>query len=181
MLSVVRRWTLAPGALLARYYLEEPLLLGGMVPSPAATAEATETLTDDWEITTTGEVRTQLAFLLETGARADFTPARKYKNLHARLGDRGLFAWDLGQVSLLAGLAYLAGLLDEDEAWRACLAAARIVQRTFPSWEAYGEDYLICRELVLEEPTASLRYVFRALVLESDGPWRLGWDVALDD
>lgn len=157
------------------------MLLGGMVPGPAAMSEATATLTDDWEITTTVEVRAQLAYLIETGERAGFSPPRKYKKLYARLGGRGVLAWDLGQVSLLAGLAYLAGLIDEDEAWRACLAAARIVQRTFASWEAYGEDYLICRELAVEEANPSLRYVFRALVLEADGPWSLAWDVVLDD
>ncbi|MBA3540220.1 MAG: DUF1266 domain-containing protein [Deltaproteobacteria bacterium] len=179
-MPAARQWALGPGAILARYYLEDPLVLGGMIPSPAATAEAIETLTDDWEITTADQVRKQLAFLIETGERDEFSPSKKQKKVYAKLGDRGLLAWDLGQVPLLAGLAYVSGLLDEAEAWRACLNAARIVQRRFVSWEAYGEDYLIGRELALEEPDESLRHVFRALVLETDGPWRLAWDVALD-
>jgi hypothetical protein len=188
--SVARHWVLAPCAILARYNLEDPLLLGGAPPSDDARDAARELLRDDWKVRNTGAAETKLRFLLAEGHRAGYAAARdggaatpkqrRFLKQHgAALGDRGLLAWDLGRVASFAGKAMLAGFIAEDAAWRACFDAGRALQRAFSSWEGFGADYLLGRTWWVGAPDRAMHHVFRALVLEPDGPWRVPWDVDL--
>ncbi len=182
VLSVARRWVLAPGAILARYNLEDPGRLGGEPPGDDTRGEARELLAGSWKIRNAAAAEQKLRFLLDEGDRAAFAAGAarpRQRKLQAALGDRGLLAWDLGRVAFVAGKAMLAGFLAEDAAWTACFDAGRKLQRAFTGWEAFGADYLLGRTWWAGDADRAMRHVYRALVLEADGPWRLPWDVDL--
>jgi hypothetical protein len=191
MLSAARRWALAPAAIETRHDLEDPLLLGGVVPGEAAAALAREMLESDWNVTTAREAADQLVYTAETGTREELRAAlagkgpradqKLARKLAPALGERATLAWDLACVPYLAGQAYLAGLVTEAAAWRACFAAARVVQRTFTGWEPFGVELLAGRHYWSGEESTAHFHVFRALVLEREGPWRIAWDTPLDD
>jgi hypothetical protein len=191
VLSAAKRWALAPSAILTRFNLEDTSLLGGMVPGEEATTESRETLVD-WEVTSVADARRELAHLIDTGLRAELDairagtqrgtkPQQRFiAKRAAALGDRSLIAFDLARVSLVAGMAFHAGFIDEPEAWTACLTAARRLQRALPDWETFGRDYLLGWHFWQGEADRSLHHVYRALVLERDGPWSLDWNTPLD-
>lgn len=176
-------------AIFRRFNLEDPLLLGGMPPGPAAAAEAREVLTG-WDITDEASARTEIAHVLAHGHRADYDAVRttghgdrrelRFVNQHAaELGDRSLIAWDMANVTYLAGAAFLAGFLDEASAWELCMTAARTLQPKFTSWEAFGKDYLLGYAFHEADDDRGMHHVFRALVLEHEGPWKLAWNTPL--
>jgi Protein of unknown function (DUF1266) len=190
VLSPARRWALAPSAILTRYNLDDPTLLGGVPPGDAAATEAREMLAGGWEIVSEDTARAELALLLERGARAEYDAVRAsgkgtarerrfIKQHGAELGDRSLIAWDLANVSHVAGAAFLAGLLDEAAAWAWCMTAARMLQPKFSSWEAFGNDYLLGYQYWEGEDDRGPRHVYRALVLEHDGTWAIPWNTPL--
>ena len=170
MLSAARRWALAPAAIETRHDLEDPLLLGGVVPSEAAAADALEML-ENWDVTTAREAADQLAYAVETGTRDEFraalagkgprTDQKLARTLAPILGERATLAWDLACVPYVAGQAYLAGLVTEAAAWRACLTAARVVQRTFAGWEPFGVELLAGRHFWSGEESTAHFHVFR--------------------
>jgi hypothetical protein len=183
-------FALAPSAILVRYNLESPLLLGGREPGEQAKEDARELIGDSWDIESSAGARDALKFLFETGHRADYAAKRvaskiskkeaKFIKAHdVELGARGLLAWDLGRVSFVAGKSYLAGFLSEADAWKACLDAARQLQKAYTSWEQHGRHYLLGREFWSDGPDAAMHHVYRALVLEKDGPWSIPWTTAL--
>jgi hypothetical protein len=161
VLSEARRWALATSAILVRHNLHDPALLGGMSASPAAEAESRELLDEDWDTRSTEGAREAIDGLL------------------VDVDDPSELAWNLGRVAFIAGRAYLAGWLDEAAAWDACMTAARRVQASFESWDAFGEAYLEGREAWADEDDAAMRFVYRALVLEVAGPWSLPWSTPL--
>lgn len=178
MLTVAQRWAIAPTAIMVRYNLEDCGVLGGMVPSDAARAEAIDNL-EGWDVDDRASAREQIQELLADDRAPTKAQAHFIKQHADVLGARGLRGYQLASVSYVAGQAYLAGYLDEAAAWRACFAAARRIQRTFTSWEQLGRDYLLGDELDNGEPDAGCYHVYRALVLEHDGPWSLPWRTPL--
>ncbi|MEO8702688.1 MAG: DUF1266 domain-containing protein [Kofleriaceae bacterium] len=190
MLSTAQRWALAPCAILTRYNLDDPCVLGGMSPGDEVAEESRELLAEHWQIRNTERARWSLARLFDRGHRAQFTAIRttatgtraqrRFVKQHAgELGERSLIAWDLGRVAFVAGKAHLAGYLDEAEAWTACFEAARILQRSLASWEQLGREYLLGREFFFGVADASYHHVYRALVLEREGAWTLPWATPL--
>jgi hypothetical protein len=189
-MTPAQRFSLAPSAILVRYNLESPLLLGGREPGEQASGEARELLEDSWEIKSRADAAGALKFLAEEGHRAEYDSVRlspKISKKRARfvqqhdveLGGRSLLAWDLGRVSFVAGKSFLAGFLDEAQAWKACLEAARRLQKAYRSFEELGRQYLLGREFWNDNADEAMGHVYRALVLEKEGPWSLPWDTDL--
>jgi len=54
-------------------------------------------------------------------------------------------AFDLGRVHYIAGSAYVSCVLDAERAWQYCVRAARIAQRAYSSWAAFGAAYAAFR------------------------------------
>ncbi|MBA3503979.1 MAG: DUF1266 domain-containing protein [Myxococcota bacterium] len=157
MLSDAQRWSIALAAIPIRFDLENPTLLGGAPRSDEA-AQAARELLGDWKLRDATGVHERISSLL---TRAKWP------------------AWDTGRIPLIAGKAYLAGWLDESAALDACLAAARVVQPQFTGWETYGAAYLDGRRRDRNKVSKAQHYVYRTLVLEHDGPWRLPWATPL--
>ncbi len=192
MLTAAKRWALAPCAILTRYNLDDPFLLGGLPPGEAESRESRELLAEHWNIQAAADARKSIGSLLERGQRAGYDAIRAgatgtkkqlrfIKQHGAELGERSLIAWDLGRVSFVAGKAYVAGFLEEAEAWTACMQAARVLQQQLTSWEAFGRDYLLGREWFFGETDRAMHHIYRALVLEREGAWSIAWATSLRD
>ena len=107
--------------------------------------------------------------------------AMKYKN---ELGAKSLAGWDFSRYVALCGWGYLTGYLTEEEAWQRIMPVARLLQKTFTSWEQLGRNYIIGREFWSWKQTqdrggATLQS-FKRLTTEPDSPWvKLNWNLDL--
>ena len=108
-------------------------VLGGVRPV-VGTPRAYHQLRYWWDIYTTGDARSTIDGLLEEGRSQLDDGARDTE-----------VAWTLGRAAFVAGTAYAALLIECDEAWKASLAAARMLRERFDSWEAFGDAYNAAR------------------------------------
>jgi hypothetical protein len=71
------------------------------------------------------------------------TPGELVEEIQAYLDDGGDNpAYDAFRAAFLARAGQAAGMIDEEESWRWAIAAARKVQRSYPSFMHYGMGYL---------------------------------------
>ena len=67
----------------------------------------------------------------------------------------------------------LLGWLEEGEAWPYLLDLAREVQRTFASWEDYGADFILSRQVWGGKDSAdAFDEIVPLLLSAEDSPWR---------
>lgn len=96
-------------------------------------------------------------------------------------GKKSITAWDFSRYVSLCGWGYIAGYLTEDEAWMKIMPAARLLQKTFTSWEDLGENHVVGREFWSLKQTQTngekTRRCFEKLKTDAASPWkRLDWD-----
>ena len=108
--------------------------------------------------------------------------ARRY---YRKLGEQSLVAWDYARYISLCREGYSVGYLSEDEAWQRIIYAARILQRTFGSWQELGENYLIGREFwslaQTQKDGQAMRTIYSRLLSNSNSPWnRIPWALDLE-
>ena len=102
---------------------------------------------------------------------------RKYRG-------NSVVAWDYGRYIMLCRWGYMLGFLTEDEAWRRIMPAARTIQRSFRSWDEFGEDYLVGREfwspVEMDKSGGTYRDIQKWLRNEPQSPWnQLPWRMEL--
>ncbi len=102
---------------------------------------------------------------------------RKYRR-------NSLVAWDYCRYIMLCRWGYMVGFLNEDQAWRRIMPAARTIQAGFHSWAELGEDYLVGREFWSPEETDRTGRIYRniqtRLVKEPRSAWnQLPWRMEL--
>jgi hypothetical protein len=177
-----RLWALAPAAIIVRYNLDDPTLLGGMPPrsSPPGSAAECRELLEGWEVESGKQAKKVLADLARGKHELDKDEKRFLEKHAQEHGGRGLLAYDACSIPLVAGMSYLAGFLEEAAAWEACMTSARRTQQAFTSWEQLGREYLLGWKCLEGEQDAAMHHVFRALVLEKQGPWSIPWRTPLD-
>jgi hypothetical protein len=95
-----------------------------------------------------------------------------------------LAGWDLSRLVNVARWGFTAGYIDEAGAWSWVLRAARRIQRSFPSWKALGQDFLLgyefWRRSTGSEVEIDLAPAYKWLVARPESPWcRLPWDTPL--
>jgi hypothetical protein len=187
-LSAAQRWALATTAIVTRYFEHSHELLGGM--TTADRDEAKETLLDPWGI----ETRTELFDMLKHLAHPE--AQQGMRNLAAQIaagsacvtddvseddiefvrahgletGLRAQLADYLCRLVYLAGVAYVAGLLSESEAWGYCLGAALRLQQGFGSWEELGRHYLL-GVTWRRGPDEDLEQSCQELLADPASPW----------
>lgn len=119
------------------------------------------------------------------------TNKKKALQIHAAwlsgssLGPNGILAWDLCRVIWVAGHAYAAGYLTEDEAWAVILATACRIQANFKSWEEMRASYIDGRGYAYgtDHNQVEMKDVTAALLdpKNSGSPWiRIPWTQNLD-
>jgi hypothetical protein len=93
-------------------------------------------------------------------------------------------AWDYDRYVALCGWGYLAGYLSEDEAWQRIMPVARLLQKTFSSWEDLGRNHIVGREFWSWEQTQDRGSLtlqsYKKLLTDPSSPWvKLKWDLDL--
>ena len=100
------------------------------------------------------------------------------------LTDTGFLAWDYFRYLDNCRAGFLAGYLEEEEAWDAMLSACQVLQTRYDSWEDAGEAYLMAREywsvVETEQTGTSWRKAFLTLRENPRSPWNnVPWELAL--
>ena len=90
-------------------------------------------------------------------------------------------AWDLARAVAVSGWGFRAGFFQELETWQLVMTAAAMVQRAYPSWDAFADAYEAGRSAWAKgaphEPTARALAWLRT---DAESPWRrLPWSLDL--
>ncbi|MFC7305646.1 DUF1266 domain-containing protein [Streptomyces monticola] len=97
-------------------------------------------LAEQWEITSRAALLPRLRELAHSGYRA---------RARQRYGISPL-AWDTALYADITRRGFAAGLVTETEAWTALKDIVPAVARTYGSWHAYAEDFLLGRKVWTE-------------------------------
>lgn len=94
--------------------------------------------------------------------------------------------WDLCRATQLLGMMYLVRMLSRDELDQEFSRAGRVIQRSFPSWDALAESYLegfrawVARTgRNAESNLAFRRGIYERLKRQSFSPYSIPWDTDL--
>ncbi len=130
-----------------------------------------------------------LAQLKEVQERCETDQAKFNRVLIAlkfgkEFGAKSIAAWDYDRYVALCGWAYVAGYLSEEEAWQRIMPAARLLQKTFNSWEDLGKNHVTGREFWSWQQTqargALTRQCYNKLLTDKTSPWvQLKWNLEL--
>lgn len=60
-----------------------------------------------------------------------------------KLKDKGLIAWDYCRITQITGWSYVAGYISIEEAYDILIDAAKVLQKTYSSWEDMSEHYML--------------------------------------
>jgi hypothetical protein len=109
----------------------------------------------DWHAVDRTSVDQKLEWLRERGHRAELraylaggrtgsAALERFVGSHrAALERYGIVAWDVGRAVALVRSGRVMRWFDDDEAWARLEVFGELARRTYPSWEAYGEDYAL--------------------------------------
>lgn len=109
--------------------------------------------------------------------------AEKY---YKQLGLKSLLGWDYGRYICLCRWSYMTGYISEDEAWEKIMPVAKMLQKTFDSWEDLGRNYLIGRQFRFYKKTKENGYLYEDAVQRlldmPSSPWNIyPWNMDLTD
>ena len=173
-LDPAQRWILALPAILNERNGDRHDLLGGAA-RPTGTDKAAYILAKGWDVHAPSDVTDSLEWLDKEGHRLEFSRAGG-GSVESFLG------WDYGRMAAVAGWAYVAYLIDLDQAWGYLRRAAAVLRPAFGSFAELGQSYL--RGLSLwsdgaETTTVKEAQEALAKLVSRDGspylsvPWRL--------
>lgn len=100
------------------------------------------------------------------------------------LGNKSISGWDFSRYICLCRWGYLAGYFTEELAWEKIMPVAKILQKTFDSWQDLGQNYLIGRQFwsyqeVMTDGNIMVDAYMRLIDLPSS-PWnKIPWDLDL--
>src|SRR5256885_14286177 len=155
-----KQWALATTAIRASQNGDRHDILGGQEKTAESVRSATRLLHDWWRVDSREDLLAALETLARAGHRARFEQlgadpsslsstdreARFAAAHYSKLGKKSLVGWDYTRYIALCRWGYLLGYLSEQEAWDKIMPAARLLQRTFSSWQDLGRNYMIGRE-----------------------------------
>ena len=207
-----KAWGLAASALLTEFNHERHDTLAGVTLTEEHQRNSRQTLENWWGVGNREDLLGPLTWIDQGGHRQEFATlgerasqlgpeefkeivpgldaenanslrvARRY---YQKLGEQSLVGWDYARYISLCRWGYAAGYLSEDEAWQRIMYAARVLQRTFGSWQELGENYLIGREFwslhQTQKDGQAMRAVYLRLLNNSGSPWnRIPWALDLE-
>jgi len=209
-----REWALGCAAVLMERNHDSHTLLGGCPRTEATKADRIRLLADFWDIHNREEFTETLESMEKSGHRSNFEKVRaliapvtdeQFQALLKRagnpeavnklrvvrqygkqLGSKSLYGWDYSRMICLCRWAYVAGYIDEKEAWERIMPMAILLQERFDSWEDLGRNYLIGRQYWSLENTQEDGWVYedavqRLLDMQSS-PWnRCPWKMSLTE
>ncbi len=209
-----QEWALGCAAVLTERNHDDHTLLGGCPLSESDKAAKKRLLSDSWGIDSREKLLETLKWIEDAGHRAQFEALRgliaplterEFQTLLERerdpgvcnklrmvrrysgpLGRKSLYGWDYSRAICLCRWAYVAGYLEEKEAWERIMPMALLLQETFDSWEDLGRNYLIGRQFWSLQETEKSGWrcedAFQRLLDMRSSPWnRYPWAVRLKE
>jgi hypothetical protein len=210
-----KMWALATCAILTESNKGRNDLLGGCQRTPKDCNDWQKGLANWWGVHNRADFLERLKWIETGGHRRSFdeiasfftsaTPdqiveiKRKYANnpqisnqieivlkYKDEFGQKSIAAWDFARYVALCGWGYVAGYLTEEEAWQHIMPAARLMQRTFVSWEDLGKNHVVGREFWSFEQTQKrgdlTRSCYEKLLTCPSSPWvKIPWDLDLSE
>ncbi len=107
----------------------------------------------------------------------DFTKLANWmQKTYKYLGDGGILAWDMARGVHLARLAFVAGYLDDNEAWAEILKWAPFTEGHFSSWTEFSQSFLIGRTFWSGVDDPQIKETCQHLLGHPASPWNfLHW------
>lgn len=205
-----KRWALAVNAIQARLQGFKFDKLGGGQRNEGMIAVDKMYLEDGWDVKNREEALAIIKWLKEEGHRAEYNKIasvvinlsddlyplvlKKYENnpkvaakirfvkeYYKEIGDKSIIAWDLCRVVNVAGMSYIAGYISENEAWNEVMAAAKILQQNFHSWEEMAQNFVLGSLFWGGTDVYKVRVLVKNwLLTNQESPWlSLKWDLPL--
>lgn len=209
-----RQWALGCAAVLTERNYDNHTLLGGCHPNANTAIDKKRLLSDAWGVENREDLIETLEGLDRRGHRSTFEMVaclvaplteegyrdllkgtsdpellnrfRVARRYYSQLGPKSLCGWDYSRAICLCRWAYIAGHIEEEEAWERIMPMAIRLQEKFDSWEDLGRNYLIGRQFWSLEKTQEngWRYedAFQRLLDMQSSPWnKYPWELRLKD
>jgi len=167
--SNLGQWGRALSAVLMQRNKMNPYYFGGLEESVKAAEVTKEMLENGWNIKSREDLLYQISTELYQGDRFDYQTDLEFLNglseeqIEAckemvegntevfltetlknkeKWGDKGILAWDMSKLSVLAQWGYRAGYISREEAHALIEPAAELIKEQFISWEEVWQNYL---------------------------------------
>ncbi|MDX2249741.1 MAG: DUF1266 domain-containing protein [Bacteroidia bacterium] len=106
------------------------------------------------------------------------------QNNQGNVRNASFLAWDMLRFIDNCRTGFLAGYIDEEDAWNRILSAAQVLQSRFDSWQELSDSFLLGREFwsIVETNRDGMVYqkAYERLVEEEKSPWnKIIWDLPL--
>ncbi len=211
----IEGWALGCAAMLTERNHDSHILLGGCSVNKMGIYKKKGLLSKFWEINSRDDLLDNLRWIDNGGGRKRFEgwggllqtlseeeyqkllerykdnqeilqEIRIAKKYYKKLGVKSLLGWDYTRYICLCRWSYIAGYIDEEEAWSKIMLVAKGLQKTFDSWEDLGQNYLIGRQFWSYEETKKNGYLYedayQRLLDMPSSPWnRYPWDMDLTE
>lgn len=210
-MDLQREWALGTTAIIAKANGWRLNAIGGGTPSAEHVAEVKGLLKDSWDVYDRTSALSTINWLKNEGHRKSYNedlkkvlslPAEEndrilkqyenrqeeierylfLKNHGEEIGDKSLIAWDYGRLVLVAGTSYICGYITYDEAWKEIMDAARIIQKTYISWEDMAKNYMYGGEYWTGDAYYSRGRMdaYYWLLENENSPWKkIKWELPL--
>lgn|GEM_PF-5651973 len=208
-----KAWALGCAALLFEANHERHDILGN-IPSEWGVKAWKERLSEGWGIENRKDLLSQIKVLEEHGHRELFNKQGRLvsmlneegyetlvskisseekrceldvvRNYYPELGKKSILGWDYSRIICLCRWGYHVGYITKEEAWKQIMSTAKVLQKTFDSWEDLGQNYLIGRQFWSYQHTKETGYkmedAYQRLLDMPASPWNLyPWDMNLED
>jgi hypothetical protein len=207
-----QRWAIACSAVLCEINHRSHLLLGEVPKTPANATMMRQELRDGlWEINSREDVLDRLDWIDHAGQRNDFeefsgrvqklsdaefaaevatavdqrrSPYRlRYARQHyTEAGRDGLLGFDYIRYISLCRWAYAADYFTANESWARIMPVARLLQKTYTSWDALSQNYVLGRNFWLTQGQEAFKETVDRLLHDQSSPWiQSPWDTDLGD
>jgi len=209
-LDGVNARAMACGAVWVRMYDGRMDQLAPWRTNAASIERDRKSLADSWTIAGRYELLTSIESLINRGHRSSYAEkAKKLQSLKPeqrdryvrrqplddqpdwkvvadtcdQTGEKGIIAWDLGRIVMLARFGYEVQYLAADESFRLAIPVAIELQKTFDSWAQMGDNIRIGRLYwrAQKEDAQKVHTAIEKLLSEENSPWKkYAWDMALN-
>lgn len=98
--------------------------------------------------------------------------AQWIQRTHRYLKEAGILAWDSARYIHLIRLSFIAGYLNDDEAWAEILKLAPLVEGRFESWMEFSQSFLIGRTFWSGADDPQIKAVCERLLGHPASPWQ---------
>jgi hypothetical protein len=94
-----------------------------------------------------------------------------FQRTHKFTGENGILAWDTARFVHLVRLSFVAGYIDDNEAWGEILKMAPIAEGKFNSWLEFVHSFLIGRTFWSGSEDPQVKMICERLLGHPASPW----------